>query len=141
MGTFETASQEPIDVLYRRAHLRADRDAAVSLDQRLYLVVIDIALREGWKLARRDVGQERLRHVGRLALAMHLDPALWSACRSCSNDDLPLKAGCNACHGSGSVLITLDQFRQHVGETEYEGVWRNRIEVVAAVISAWANEG
>lgn len=125
--------------LFERAEA-GDREAGIELDIAAYMMTVDVALAYQWSYGSQGRGREIFRHVARLALARHLDPQHWDACRSCKPG--AQRAICSACRGTGSLLIPKAEFCALVAPLGHPaGTWNTRIEFMARAIGNWKYGG
>jgi hypothetical protein len=99
-------------------------EAAVWLELRVYLVVIDLAHQLGWRVEREHVGAELFRHAGRIALAKVIAPERWADCNYCI-----LGRRCSVCLGMGSLNMSMNEFESRVGQYAWP-IWRKRLETI-----------
>lgn len=137
MALHESVKGVEMAELFARAD-HGDRQAAVLLDMRVYMITIDMAVEHGWRYEPSKAGRELFRHVSRLALSRHVDPSLWACCRSCGGDQ-PVLPSCTACGGTGSLLIDPARFEDVAGGRDAGTVWAARVNLVSDKISGWAS--
>ena len=95
----------------------ADGLDARQLEIKLYLFAGKQAVRHGWRVARDDVGKERLRRLCRLALYEMANPAMFS--------------------GAAAWRRRADFIGK--GKSQWFAVWNARYEIIFGELNEWTN--
>lgn len=90
----------------------------------------------GWKTR---TGSEVYRHVGKLAVSMHIDLQSWCWCPACNGTGLNRKGTCGRCRGSGRRELTHTELAAYIGVTKqaYHKTWVPRVDMIYNELGLW----
>ncbi len=127
---------------YAMAKYLSDKSGIEEALMNAWLIAVEVAMQHGWR-AKEHAGKEVWRYTSRIALAGHVDPALWPCCPHCrgSGKQSPDLA-CKNCRGKGRRHLTHVELARHLdlSPQDYDRVWRPRVDAIERALASLDRE-